>query len=106
MGLGVMMPAMFSEALRGTQQQAQRSAACPECSHAIPWDATFCPYCGHHQVIFQQCTRCGKNLSPKARFCPQCGQQTDEKPRPRKCGKCGTENLSNSVFCNQCGEKL
>jgi membrane protease subunit (stomatin/prohibitin family) len=106
MGLGVMMPAMFSEALRNTQPQAQQAAACPECAHAIPRDAAFCPYCGHHQVVFQQCTQCGKNLSPKARFCPQCGTQTDEKPRPRKCGKCGTENLSNSVYCNQCGEKL
>jgi len=106
MGLGIMMPAMFSEALRGAQPQALQAAACPECNHAIPRDAAFCPYCGHHQVVFQQCTQCGKNLSPKARFCPQCGKQTDEKPRPRKCDKCGTENLSNSVYCNQCGEKL
>ena len=108
MGLGVMMPAMFSEALRGSQQQpqAQQTAECPECRHAIPWDAAFCPYCGHHQVVFQQCTQCGKNLTSKARFCPQCGKQTDEKPQPRKCRKCGTENLSNSTYCNQCGEKL
>ena len=106
LGLGVMMPAMFSEALRGAQPQAQQAAACPECIHAIPRDAAFCPYCGHHQVVFQQCTQCGKNLTPKARFCPQCGKQTDEKPQPRKCRKCGTENLSNSTYCNQCGEKL
>jgi membrane protease subunit (stomatin/prohibitin family) len=108
MGLGVMMPAMFSEALRGSQQQpqAQQTAACFECRRAIPCDAAFCPYCGHHQIVFQQCTQCGKNLTPKARFCPQCGKQTDEKPQPRKCRKCGTENLSNSTYCNQCGEKL
>ena len=108
LGLGVMMPAMFSEALRGSQQQpqAQQTAECFECRHAIPLDAAFCPYCGHHQVVFQQCTQCGKNLTPKARFCPQCGQQADEKPLPRKCGKCGTDNLSNSTYCNQCGEKL
>lgn len=108
MGLGIMMPAMFAETLRSAQPQTQgqRMTECHECKHSIPFDATFCPYCGHQQIIFQQCTQCGKNLSANAKFCPQCGKQADEKPQPRKCQKCGAENLSNSIFCNQCGEKL
>ncbi len=108
MGLGVMMPAMFAEAFKSSAspQPAQSTTPCPDCRHTIPQDAIFCPYCGHHQVVFQQCPRCNKNLPPNAKFCSQCGSQAGEKPQPVPCQKCKTENLPNALYCNQCGEKL
>jgi membrane protease subunit (stomatin/prohibitin family) len=117
MGLGFMMPAMFAESFRpksggdrpgtggGAGAQPQE-INCPDCGHAIPKDAKFCPYCGHQQLVFNQCVNCGKNLPPNAKFCPKCGHPADEKPAPKFCPHCKTENLPESVFCNQCGEKL
>jgi membrane protease subunit (stomatin/prohibitin family) len=111
MGLGFMMPAMFSESLKPRQDTAapapaQQAIRCPDCGNSIPKDSRFCPLCGHHQVVFSQCTNCGKNLPPNARFCPKCGHPADEKPVPRKCPRCSTENMPGASFCNQCGEKL
>ena len=113
MGLGFMMPAMFSEAFRpqpgkggGGTEPVSQEFKCPDCGHAIPKDAKFCPYCGHQQLIFHQCANCGKNIPPNARFCPKCGHPVEEKPLARICSHCKTENLPGSVFCNNCGEKL
>ncbi len=112
MGLGFMMPAMFAEALRpqgasgGGASGAPQEVGCPDCKNRIPKDAKFCPYCGHQQLVFDQCFNCGKNLPPNARFCPKCGHRADEKPTEKICPNCKTENLPGSVFCNQCGEKL
>jgi membrane protease subunit (stomatin/prohibitin family) len=113
MGMGFMMPAMFAESFRpqpvgtgGGAGPAPQQANCPDCKNLIPSDSKFCPYCGHQQVVFDQCTHCGKNLPPNARFCPKCGHPSDEKPMPRECPHCKTENLPGSAFCNQCGEKL
>jgi membrane protease subunit (stomatin/prohibitin family) len=112
MGLGFMMPAMFAEALRpqsgpgGGAGAAPQQISCPDCKNPIPKDAKFCPYCGHQQLVFDQCVNCGKNLPPNAKFCPKCGHPADEKPVPKICPNCKTENLPDSAFCNQCGEKL
>ena len=118
MGLGFMMPAMFAESFRpksdggagpgtggGASVQPQE-INCPDCDHPIPKDAKFCPYCGHQQLVFDQCVNCGKNLPANAKFCPKCGHPADEKPVSKFCPHCKTENLPESVFCNQCGEKL
>ena len=121
MGMGFMMPAMFAQAFQ-TQKSppaggggtapppggapAQQKTACPDCKARIPQDAKFCPYCGHQQLVFDQCVNCGKNLPPNAKFCPKCGHPADEKPHPKNCPNCGVENLPDSQFCNQCGEKL
>jgi membrane protease subunit (stomatin/prohibitin family) len=108
MGMGVMMPAMFAEALRPRTggSTPQRAMSCPDCKKPVPEDATFCPHCGHQQLVFHQCSNCGKNMAPNARFCPQCGQPADKKPKPKACSHCKAENLPGSTFCNQCGEKL
>jgi predicted amidophosphoribosyltransferase len=68
-------------------------------------DAKFCPFCGHQQLVFQQCAGCGKNLAPNARFCSRCGLPVEEKSGVRKCSHCGAEGLSDAKFCGQCGEK-
>ncbi len=110
-GLGLMMPAMFSQyftkqgAPSATPVAGSPTPACPECHQDIAVDSKFCPHCGHQLLVFQQCESCSKNLAPHAKFCSRCGHQVIEKSKEKKCPHCGTENLDDAVFCNQCGEK-
>lgn len=110
LGMGMLMPAMFSRNLTASSVQSpldtNLKAICPDCHHAIPEDARFCPVCGHQQLILSQCHHCGKNLSPKARFCSQCGRATDEKITEIQCPECKGENLRGALFCNHCGSRL
>lgn len=109
LGMGFMMPALLAEAFRGSsiqQTDVPELFTCPDCAQNIPRDAKFCPYCGHHLLIFQQCANCGKNLPVKAKFCLRCGHPVGEKVEGKKCIHCGAENLPKSLFCNQCGERI
>jgi membrane protease subunit (stomatin/prohibitin family) len=109
-GLGLMLPAMFANALTnvrpGQLASPAGAASCPECRSGVPGDSKFCPQCGHQLVVFNQCTRCGKNLVPNARFCPRCGLEAGAAPGKAACPACGAENLPGSMFCNECGEKM
>jgi len=112
MGLGFMMPAMFAHmfaesdsSMKGVSP-TKKEFRCPDCDNVIEENTKFCPFCGHQQLIFDQCRHCGKNLPPKARFCPKCGKPVHDKPMPRLCPQCGAENLPDATFCNQCGERL
>jgi len=105
MGLGFMMPAMYSELVKNTPQ-AEEGLKCPDCRNAITPDAKFCPSCGHQLIVFQKCTGCGRNIPPHAKFCPYCGQSAAAESLPSVCPHCKTENLPGSKFCNQCGEKI
>jgi membrane protease subunit (stomatin/prohibitin family) len=108
LGMGFMMPAMFADLFKDSKRPdfVKQALACPDCKNPISPDARFCPSCGHHLMVIQQCGACGKNLSPTARFCSQCGASVEIKAQARKCPHCGTEALKESVFCNNCGEKL
>jgi membrane protease subunit (stomatin/prohibitin family) len=106
MGLGFMIPAMFSDAIRQSTLRTDFSVKCSDCNQNIPDESRFCPYCGHQMVIFQKCPTCGKNLPPQAKFCSACGQAVDKKPEPIKCSACNAQNLPNATYCNACGEKL
>jgi membrane protease subunit (stomatin/prohibitin family) len=109
LGMGLMMPAMFSRYFSDASSPAPPAAGenfkCLECDNPVPPDAKFCPSCGHHLVVFRRCGRCGKNMTSTARFCAHCGQPAEEKPKPKLCSNCGAQNLPDAVFCVQCGEK-
>ena len=110
-GLGLMLPAIFSQYVSIPQPMAQspeapRTASCPECRGSAPSDSKFCPQCGHQLVVFTQCSRCGKNLAPMSRFCPRCGLEVGTGPQEKTCKNCGSANLVDSIYCNGCGEKL
>ncbi len=106
MGMAMMMPGIFSAALRQEEGHDCKGAVCPECSKPTPRDSKFCPFCGHHLVIFNQCPQCHAALPPNAKFCPKCGIRATEQQQPVKCPHCGTENLPDSHYCNKCGDKL
>ena len=106
MGMGMMLPGIFaSQMAGGSTGAAPTQAACEECRRSIPVDASFCPWCGHQQVVFEKCTACGKNITTGAKFCPRCGEPTGGKAKTWFCTACGAENLIQALFCNQCGEK-
>ncbi len=54
--------------------------ACEQCGHALPSEATFCPYCGAAapapipEVEQRFCAHCGAPLREGSRFCARCGQ--------------------------------
>jgi len=109
MGLGFMVPPMISrmtESPAPGPEAKNTEATCPDCRQKISHDASFCPFCGHQVMVFEQCASCRKNLSPNAKFCSNCGTKVEKKEAGRFCQACGTENLMNSNYCNNCGEKL
>ena len=112
MSMGLMMPAMMNQFMQGSQNTHTQTTGnagtqqCPDCSHTIPTDASFCPYCGHQIMVVDQCKKCGKNLAANTRFCPSCGTRVEQKSSTTFCPSCGVENLQNARFCNGCGEKL
>ncbi len=111
MGMGFMMPGMFTEYIKSggagkSDMQGQPTQTCPDCKTPVAIDAKFCPHCGHQLLVFQQCHHCGKNLPPGAKFCSRCGNPVSEAPTEKICGKCGAANLPEAKFCNNCGEKI
>ena len=109
MGMGFMMPAMFADAFKSAAPQQAATPegfTCPDCRQPVPREAKFCPGCGHHILLFHQCSQCGTNLQPDASFCSRCGRPVDSTPQQKKCSHCGHDNLSKATFCNQCGERL
>ena len=105
MGLGFMMPAMYSEMIKNTPREKE-PLKCPDCQNAISSDAKFCSACGHQLLVYQQCPRCGKNAPPHAKFCSSCGSEISAPKNPTVCPYCKATNLSDSRYCNQCGEKI
>lgn len=113
LGMGMLMPAFLTPQRPGAGngqvavgEAAEPTGLCEDCQNAIPARARFCPYCGHQQVLNQQCGNCGKNLPPHAVFCPQCGHPAAERAREILCSSCRATNLPGAIFCNQCGERL
>ena len=106
MGLAMMMPGIFSNALKTADAPGAVHMECPACRHSIPDDSRFCPYCGNHLIVIEKCSHCHADIPPKAKFCPRCGTGITETKPPVKCPHCGSDNLPDSMYCNNCGDKL
>jgi len=105
-GLGMMLPGILMKSMEEGSKitPSRKKLECPKCFSKIPFEARFCPSCGHQILKINKCLQCGKDLPLEANFCMVCGAKV-EKP-DRSCSKCGSKALPEAVFCNQCGEKL
>jgi len=105
-GMGMMLPGILMKSMEEGSQTApsRKKLECPKCFAKMPFEARFCPSCGHQILKLNKCLKCGKDLPLEANFCMVCGAKVEKVEIP--CPKCGTKALPGAVFCNQCGEKL
>ena len=105
-GMGMMLPGILLKSMEEGSKStpSRKKLECPKCYAKMPFEARFCPSCGHQILKLNKCLQCGKDLPLEAIFCMVCGAKVEK--TERVCSKCGTQALSEAVFCNQCGEKL
>jgi membrane protease subunit (stomatin/prohibitin family) len=105
-GMGMMLPGILLKSMEEGSKTtpSRKKLECPKCYAKIPFEARFCPSCGHQILKLNKCLQCGKDLPLEANFCMVCGAKIEK--MERLCSKCGTKALAEAVFCNQCGEKL
>jgi membrane protease subunit (stomatin/prohibitin family) len=104
--MGMMLPGILLKSMEEGSKTtpSRKKLECPKCYAKIPFEARFCPSCGHQILKLNKCLQCGKDLPLEANFCMVCGAKIEK--MERLCSKCGTKALAEAVFCNQCGEKL
>jgi len=69
--------------LQAAKAQESKEHTCPSCSHVIPPNATFCPYCGASTPAPSSqafCLHCGAPLRENAKFCAKCGRDVKSEP--------------------------
>ena len=105
-GMGMMLPGILLKSMEEGSKStpSRKKLECPKCYTKMPFEARFCPSCGHQILKLNKCLQCGKDLPLEAIFCMVCGAKVEK--TERVCSKCGTQALAEAVFCNQCGEKL
>lgn len=105
-GMGMMIPGILMKTMEEGSKPApsRKKLQCPKCFSKIPFEARFCPSCGHHILKGNRCPKCQADLPAEANFCMACGAKVEK--IERVCSKCGTKALPEAIFCNQCGEKL
>ena len=65
------------EGAAGAAEAGAAGGACPNCGHALPAGAKFCPECGAKTSQEKTCPKCGAEASADAKFCPQCGERLE-----------------------------
>jgi len=105
-GIGLMLPGILIKSMEEGSKTtpSRKKLECPKCFSKIPFEARFCPSCGHQILKLNKCLHCGKDLPLEANFCMVCGGKVEK--AERFCSHCRTKALPEAVFCNQCGEKL
>jgi len=105
-GMGMMIPGILMKTMEEGSRAvpSTKQLQCPKCHGQIPFEARFCPFCGHQIVKINKCLHCGKDLPLEANFCMVCGTKVEK--AELSCSQCGTKALPGATFCNQCGEKL
>ena len=105
-GMGMMLPGILMKSMEEGSKAtpSRKKLECPKCYAKMPFEARFCPSCGHQILKLNKCLQCGKDLPLEANFGVVCGAKVEK--TERACSKCGTKALTEAVFCNQCGEKL
>ena len=105
-GMGMMLPGILLKSMEEGSKAtpSRKKLECPKCYAKMPFEARFCPSCGHQILKLNKCLQCGKDLPLEANFCMVCGAKVEK--TERACSKCETKALTEAVFCNQCGEKL
>ncbi len=105
-GLGMMIPGILQKTMEEGSKNApsRKKLECPKCFAKIPFEARFCPSCGHQILKTNKCLKCGEDLPLEANFCMNCGAKVEKVELT--CSKCGTKALPGATYCNQCGEKL
>lgn len=105
-GMGMILPGILMKSMEEGSKStpSRKKLECPKCYTKMPFEARFCPSCGHQILKLNKCLQCGKDLPLEANFCMVCGAKVEK--TERVCSKCGTKALTEAVFCNQCGEKL
>jgi len=105
-GMGMMLPGILLKSMEEGSKTTPsgKKLECPKCFAKIPFEARFCPACGHQILKVNKCLQCGKDLPLEANFCMVCGAKVEK--AEATCSKCGTKAMPGATFCNQCGEKL
>ncbi len=105
-GMGMMIPGILMKTMEEGSKPApsRKKLQCPKCFSKIPFEARFCPSCGHQILKGNSCPKCQADLPAEAKFCMACGAKVEK--IERACSKCGTKALPEAIFCNHCGEKL
>ncbi len=105
-GLGMMIPGILQKTMEEGSKNApsRKKLECPKCFAKIPFEARFCPSCGHQILKTNKCLKCEEDLPLEANFCMNCGAKVEKVELT--CSKCGTKALPGATYCNQCGEKL
>jgi len=105
-GMGMMLPGILLKSMEEGSKTtpSRKKLECPKCFAKIPFEARFCPACGHQILKVNKCLQCGKDLPLEANFCMVCGAKVEK--AEATCSKCGTKAMPGATFCNQCGEKL
>jgi membrane protease subunit (stomatin/prohibitin family) len=101
LGAGVGIGQMFTEALKGAQNQGGTAgSACASCGATIAAGAKFCPKCGKPAAGGIQCPKCKTISKEGSKFCTECGFSLE-----RKCAECGSKLTADAKFCPSCGKK-
>jgi membrane protease subunit (stomatin/prohibitin family) len=69
-GMGMMLPGILLKSMEEGSKAtpSRKKLECPKCFTKMPFEARFCPSCGHQILKLNKCLQCGKDLPLEANF--------------------------------------